>query len=272
MCGRAVVCESAESIVQGTIPCFEKDADTLRHPASLVKLLTMYVARRVQPNTDQQVRVLATDEFHGKKHPKLLPDDVLSLADLYYLAALPSHNAAARILARASSPCGGKSSENAYECFLGEMRGQMEAWNWDGAVVACASGLRPESRLTARWINQLLFRIHHEDEWLLGVLGSQERTVNITGPNPRSIRVAHTLASHASELPPHLVAGKTGTIGGKYGSLALLTMEPDNVPRATTILRSAPENMRYADLRAILRGANAVDAPMLRSPKSPPPV
>lgn len=249
-----VAAEAAQSVVVPRGVVFDKFSEDLLHPASLMKLLTMYVARRLAPDVSERVTVMEDDLYLGKKVPALRPGDSLSMEDLFFLSALPSHNGAARILARAA----GRSlvvgpPDRSYAEFVDAMGEQTKAWGWDGAVVGCASGLNPDSRLSASWVTQLMLRIYEEDPWLLRVLGTPDRSVAISGRAPQTTLVHHTLKPSGVMNADGFLAGKTGTIRGTYGSVAVLEAEANGEIRCTTVLRSTPEADRYKDLRTIRR-------------------
>jgi len=240
----------------GDVRCSD-NADILLHPASTLKLLTAYVALRNLGHSalGNMVLVHEEDRYEGRKAPKFQLGAGISVEDLFYLLALSSHNGAARILARyAGELATGARAGKAYGAFLGMMRSQVSEWGWKGAQIECAAGLAPGSRLTALWLCELMLRLAETEPWLLSVLGSSSRRVEISHATCDSIVVEHTISGAQRESLDGFVAGKTGTIAGTYGSLVVLSKSQRGKLLSTAVLRAVPAEARFADAAVILAG------------------
>lgn len=230
---------------------YEKNADTFMPPASTIKMLTAYVARRIITDNrlDELVTVSAEDDLSGTTAPVLQVGDQVTYRDLLYGMMLPSHNAMARILARAVGDQ--LEGQGGVEGFLDEMRSvATDDFGWTEFTFANPSGLGTVNQMTARQIAELLWAIADEDPLLVEIMGAITRSITITGPNPRTTNVTHTIELDGPVRFPEFIAGKTGTWSGNR-CLAFLWQHPDGERRVSTFQWSTTQD-RWPDMRAIM--------------------
>ncbi|NAZ17881.1 hypothetical protein GT020_17710 [Glutamicibacter soli] len=240
---------------------FEKNADTLDIPASMTKMLTMWLARQTitDARLDEAVILTSDDALDGST-PQLQAGDVITFRDLFYLAALPSHNVASELLAnRVGAELPGSAAPR--DRFIAAMNSTVQGWGWTGANFVTASGLSTANKATPRQMAQLLWRIHDEDTTLLGIMGELSRTVNITGANARTFSVDHSIPVNGNPGFPEFVAGKTGTLNNIVGNVAMM-VETRGVRRVLVTMGALPVGDRYPDARRILNTLGLTDLPV----------
>lgn len=240
---------------------FEKNADVLDIPASMTKMLTMWLARQTitDARLDETVTLTASDSLDGST-PQLQVGDVLTFRELFYLAALPSHNVASELLAnRVGDELPGIDAPR--DKFIAAMNATVQGWGWTGANFVSASGLGTANKATPRQMAQLLWRIHDEDMTLLGIMGELTRTVTITGSNARTFNISHSIPVNGNPGFPEFVSGKTGTLNNIIGNVAMM-VETRGVRRVLVTMGALPVNDRYPDARSILNTLGLTDLPV----------
>lgn len=240
---------------------FEKAADTLGIPASMTKMLTMWLARQTIGNArlDETVTLTENDALNGSL-PQLQAGDVLTFRELFYLAALPSHNVASELLAnRVGAEMPGTDAPR--DKFIDAMNDTVQGWGWTGANFVSASGLGTANKATARQMASLLWRIHDEDTTLLGIMGELTHTVTITGANARTFTVDHSIPVNGDPGFPEFVAGKTGTLTNITGNVAMM-VNTRGTKRVLVTVGALPPNDRYPDARRILDTLGLTDLPV----------
>ncbi len=232
---------------------FEKDPDRLEIPASLTKMLTAYLVRQVigDDRLGEKVTLTDDDRLTGSE-PALQVGDQLTYRDLLYLAMLPSHNVSAELLAsRTGLELAGTGGGR--EKFIAKMNATVGEWGWHGAEFTNASGLGTSNRATARQIGELLWRIAKEDPVLLKIMGARTRSIDIAGPNPRTVKAVHTIGAKKSQRFREFIAGKTGTLRAHGGSVAML-VDANGERKVIVTMGAQPSKKRYSDSRMVLDG------------------
>lgn len=237
---------------------FGKDPHTPKSPASITKVLSGYTARQVvgDARLDETVTVLESDVLTGTgTSPQLLDGDQITWRDLFHLMMLPSHNAAARVVARAvgSELSGGGTP---IERFITAMNAHVTAWAWEGSEFFDPTGMDTRNRMSAAQAAELMLRCHDEDAFLTATMGKLTHTVAVQGPNARNITVTHTINPSSRVALPEFLAGKTGTWAGS-GSVATL-VETGGTVESVVTMRVVPAENRLRDVRRILDGETSV--------------
>lgn len=246
-----VLASRAYSVLDKTSPVFDKTGSTPDRPASTMKMLAVYTARTLLTTTtllNQTVTTTAADENPGGSGGvSLTAGSIISYRDLIYAAMLPSSNWATQVLARA---CGERMSGtgDGVEKFLNAMRAVAETRGWTGAVIDTAHGLGNVNRLSTAHLVDLLYMISN-DAFLVEVMGSSTRDIQITGTNARTQTITHTINPRGAVEIPEFVAGKTGTLG-THTCLAML-WEQDGVMHAAALMGSTAAR-RFSDMRRII--------------------
>lgn len=237
---------------------FEKNADVLDIPASMTKMLTMWLARQTitDARLDENVTLNESDTLTGST-PQLQAGDALTFRELIYMAALPSHNVASELLAnRVGGELPGAGAPR--DKFIAAMNATVQGWGWTGANFVSASGLGTANKATPRQMAQLLWRIHDEDTTLLGIMGELTHTVTITGANARTFNISHSIPVNGDPGFPEFVSGKTGTLTNIIGNVAMM-VSTRGVKRVLVTMGALPVNDRYPDARRILNKLGLTD-------------
>lgn len=97
-----VVPEKAEDYHENLDILYEKNADSIKMPASTTKIFTAALGLELLENLDEEITIVPEDidslpdNFYGDD---ILPGDVLTIKELMYFMMLPSSNAASFIFA-----------------------------------------------------------------------------------------------------------------------------------------------------------------------------
>lgn len=244
-----IVAESALDVVTGGTVRYQKSADLLHMPASVLKTLTLYTARQLISTSmlEDTVTVSSADMLGGST-AHLQVGDVLTWHDLFHGMMMPSGNDAAHCVARVA---GGllPGTGDPYERFLARMNEVCTEFGWDGAYVASSSGLDTDSRLSARQVCELLLSLGGYE---VGIMGTQRWAATITGPNARTQVWKHTIRPDGVVPLPEMVAAKGGTlINPPTANLALIWEDVLGTRHALSTLHST-QAARYSDVRAII--------------------
>lgn len=233
---------------------YGKKPNSVEIAASLTKTLALYIARQTVNDAmlDNTVTVLGADIRYSDPTPTLADGDILTYRDLIYLSALPSHNGATDVLARVVGETLAGTGDGRTK-FIAKMNATATSWGWTGASFVEPTGVNPGNMISPNQVTELMFRIHTDDPWLSSVGGTLTHEVSITGPNPRTATVAHSIDPSGTVKFPEFVAGKTGTYQG--GSVAMLVQDSPAAPLAcVVVMRSQPATARYDEARLILDG------------------
>lgn len=232
---------------------FTKSPDTPAVTASTLKMVTAYVARRWI--TDEMLNNTTTviqSDLVGGSTANLQAGDVITYSDLFYGAMLPSGNDAAICLARS---CGQliltqtSTTGNPLARFITEMNDQAVKLGWTDHSIKDANGGSPQDLIRPSYMADLMRVISNTDSWLTTVMGTLSHTLTVTGPNPRSITVNHTIKPEGTVKFPEFIAGKTGTTS--VACVVMLWARPDGTKQSTALMGST-ESARYRELRAIM--------------------
>lgn len=234
---------------------YAKNPDVLDRPASTTKVMTGHIARTVIPDADldNQVTVLSTDPNPGGSGADipLKVGDIVTFRDLFHLSMLPSHNQATEVLARAAGdrmPGTGTGRDK----FIAKMQSEAASWWGPDRVFVNPTGLGNGNQVTASDLVNLLYRVA-SDTFLVECMGTQEYTVNIAGPDARTITAIHTVKPDGPVKFPDMVAAKSGTIPGT-ACLVMLYRKSNGTLGAAALMGSNAEN-RYRDMRQIINYA-----------------
>ena len=185
---------------------------------SMTKMINALTAMQYLTESDlsQTVTVLPEDIQSGNR---LQAGDVVTLENLFYLAALPSDNTAPRVIARyvtESTSIVVNEWETSLNAFLRAMNTYCYAQNFVGG--RCVN-VFARSYFSLNNVKDILMAIANHDV-LNTIYSAKTRSINITGPNSRSYTVEHS----ANEMDSYNIytsrgATKTGT-GNSYGNVA----------------------------------------------------
>lgn len=247
-----IVASRASSNYTNSLKFYDKNGDTLDRPASTTKLLTVYIARQTVTNArlNNTVTVLSSDPTPGGSGSgiPLQVGDVLTFRDLFYLTMLPSHNQAAFILARAAGDLI-SGSGNGYDRFIEKMNYDVRQWGYEGATFNNPSGSGNQNQITTNQLVDLMYRAS-SDSFLVDVMGTSRWSVDITGPNERTITANHTMDPNGPVKFPDMIAAKTGTLGS-HTCLVMLWRKSNGTMGASALMGSNAAN-RFLDMRQMI--------------------
>lgn len=254
----AVVATHAASNWASSVRYFNKNGDEADRPASTLKVLTFHTARETITGYNQDgsavldnlVTVTAEDVANnpgGSGGITFQVGDQIRWRDLFYLMMLPSSNWASEIIARAvGEQLEGMGTPR--ERFLDAMRSTAEGFGWSGYHITNPSGLGNGNRLSPSMLIDLMFAAANYQRT---VMGAEEHTAAIGGPNARTITVRNTTERNGDIPFPEMVAAKTGSLGSSHACLVMLWERPGGGYAVSALLGSNAEN-RFKDMRAII--------------------
>lgn len=245
---RAVVMMSPTEMV------YNKGGDVADRPASMTKLLMAYTAYSVlgSAGMSEDVTVLDTDpssqpNWSGNAIP-LLPGDVLSFKELFYLAAVPSHNQACEIIARAVGDRM-EGSGTSREKFLAQMNAFCTQFGYTGANFVDPHGLSSSNKIRPRDMADVMFK-DLEIPAIKDAFAQTKIKVTVRGAQPRTLEATNGMYDYGLESFPDRVASKAGSLTGWY-NLAIAFSTSGAQPGVAVLMGSTSAG-RYPDTRALI--------------------
>ena len=192
---------------------YEKDADTQRAPASLVKMMTAYVAIRNTDNIDRELQ-MPEDAYDGLEEEKasqsgLQKDETVTVRDLLYATLLKSGGDAANALALATS--------GNIESFVELMNAEAQDLGLDSTVFTNPTGLddakqvstcRDMARLLKGALGNTTFR---------EVFTSREYTTTANETHEEGLTLTHTMDKDLTTFQRYFDTSGYEIVGGKTG-------------------------------------------------------
>ena len=192
---------------------YEKDADTQRAPASLVKMMTVYVAIRNNDDLDRTLQ-MPEEAFEGLEEGAvsqsgLQGGETVTLRDLLYATLLASGGDAANALALATS--------GNIDSFVDLMNEEAADLGLDSTVFVNPTGLdareqvstcRDMSRLVKGALGNSAFR---------EVFTTREYTTTVSDSHPEGLTFSHTMDEDLANFQRYFDTSGYEIIGGKTG-------------------------------------------------------
>lgn len=192
---------------------YEKDADTQRAPASLVKMMTVYVAIRNNDDLDRTLQ-MPEEAFEGLEEGAasqsgLQEGETVTLRDLLYATLLASGGDAANALALATS--------GNIDSFVDLMNEEAADLGLDSTVFVNPTGLdareqvstcRDMSRLVKGALGNSAFR---------EVFTTREYTTTVSDSHPEGLTLSHTMDEDLANFQRYFDTSGYEIIGGKTG-------------------------------------------------------
>ena len=214
---------------------YEREPDVLRVPASTVKLMSAFVARRTITDAMLDDEVVATTTGGS-----LVAGNSYSLRTLFYVSLLPSSNNAAEMIADYVGEillAGGEG--NPRERFMAEMDTVSQTYGWGESKWLTPSGLGL-NKTTPRVMADMVRRVAESDPWLLSVANTESFEI------PGGVTVRHTLNANR-HLLPGWTGGKTGTLLANQECLVGSWVTPSGKKFTGAVLASE-SGKRYTDM------------------------
>lgn len=222
---------------------FEKDPDTLRHPASTTKIVTIYLGCIMVENLYETVTVseravMVEDEdssLMGLKAGEEIP-----FIDVLYGAALTSGNDAANVIAEVVS--------GSVEAFVELMNKYVETLGCENTHFNNPHGLTDPLHYTTARDMALITRAALENDTFRDIIGTQTYTVSKT-----NITRAHTIKNSnellnpdSNHYYPYATGGKTGSTSAAQYCLVSVA-DKEDVELISVVLYSNRSTGRWRD-------------------------
>jgi hypothetical protein len=200
--------------------------------ASITKLTTAILAREYITDAmlDDEVTILAEDEFLTGNAPQLVAGDIATFRVLFQSMLIPSNNVAPRAIARVVGdmiePSGGQAR------FVQEMNQRYHDWDYLWAYVDDNPG--GGGRMSMRQVADV-FQKALTDAFLAECLGTARITVHVSGPNARDVLCTNSWVTRQiyGEIP-EWVASKDGTSTYATGTVFIWN-HPDGSRHVTVV-------------------------------------
>ena len=214
---------------------YEKDADAQRAPASLAKMMTVYVAIKNNEDLDREIK-MPEAAFDGLEEEKasqsgLQKGETVTIRDLLYAALLKSGGDAANALALATS--------GNIESFVELMNDEAKALGLDSTTFVNPTGLDDEAQVStcrdmARLLKGALGNTVFQE-----VFTSRTYTTTANDTHKEGLTLTHTMEDDLTTFQRYfdtsgyeIVGGKTGyttAAGNCLATLAQKEKEPDYI-------------------------------------------
>lgn len=224
---------------------FAKAADEQKYPASLTKLMTVYVALQEEKDLDREVE-FTTDMFTGLAEKDLATADYqvgdkATVEDLLYATILPSGADAARALAIATA-----GSESA---FVDLMNVEAQALGMQGTYFQNVTGVHNPKHVSTAADMAKLLRAGLKNDTFAQVIQTMHYTSSATSASPDGLTLDHSLARYLDHFdrvmtdPPfEILGGKTGYTHEAGLCLATVARDRDNNDHAIVVVLDGKGN------------------------------
>lgn len=194
---------------------YEKDPDTPRPPASLTKMMTVYVAIKNNDDPDRELQMpkAAFEALKGQESTSgLSAGETVTLRDLLYAAILPSGGDAAMALALATS-----GNEGSFVDLMNQQAADlgMDSTHFENPIGTDADGQVSTCRDMARLLKAAL-----GDTIFREVITARTYTTTANDLHPKGVKLTHTIDDYLSQFQRYFDASDYEITGGKTGYTA----------------------------------------------------
>lgn len=227
---------------------YSKEPDAKRYPASLTKMMTLYVAIKENKDLDRTV-VIPESAFtnlyeEGAATSGLMPGEALPFKDLLYAMMLPSGADAAKSIAILTAE-----SESDFVKLMNDSAADLGMKN---TYFTNVTGLQDPKQITTARDMALLLRVGVKDKTFRKVITSMEYVTAPTAQHPEGLALAHSLKkqkekydSTLSTQPFELIGGKTGYTPEAGICLASIAKSTDGRMAIAVTLRAHGDSDNY---------------------------
>lgn len=192
---------------------YEKDADTPRPPASLVKMMTVYVAIKNCDNVDREL-AMPKAAYKGLEANKasqsgLKAGETVTVRDLLYAAMLSSGGDAANALALVT---GGN-----IDAFVEMMNDEAKRMGLDSTVFKNPTGLDAEGQVSTCRDMARLLKGALGNTLFQEVFTTQTYTTTANDVHPNGLALSHTMSKDRNTFQRYFDTSGYEIIGGKTG-------------------------------------------------------
>ena len=225
---------------------YEKNADDRHYPASITKIMTVYLALS-QGNPDQMLTATDTaiDNIDRKSsHIWLDYGEELTLKDACYAAVMASANDASNVLAEA---IGGSQEE-----FAGLMNEAAAAAGAKNTHFANAHGLPDEDHYTTAYDMAMITRMAMKNAAFAEVFGTVKYEMQPTNKQKdvRYFASGNDMLKKGEFFYEYATGGKIGWTEDA-GYTIVTTASKDGVNLIAVVLKNSSKNARYTDTRTL---------------------
>lgn len=239
--------QSTPALTQGFVPSGYASLDDQGHMltsfradrpeqlASITKVLTCFLARKLVPNEDLDILIEVVPQYVPEpttRVPVVTPGDHLSWRDAFHGSLMVSHNQITDTIAHHAGLRLNPGSVAPIDDFVAHMNTVVRSqWGWDEAVFTTPQG-RYDCILTPRHVCELLLKVADEDPWLVNVMGTTHHEYVVYWADPErtddTARWTNIVRDGQSGVPyPELIGGKSGdTPAPTKRSVAVLWRNP----------------------------------------------
>lgn len=226
------------------LPLYEKNSAAMQPIASITKLMTALVVVSLKPDWNSPVTFLDTDNRSGGI-AYLLPDEQVTMNDLFHLSLVASANSATVALARAT----GLSERD----FVAKMNAKAKAMGMRDTFFVDATGLDPANISTARDVALLVRQALGTSEIRAVVSKSSYELVTKAG-RTRLIRNTDDLLD-TSGRTFQLLGGKTGYLDEAGYCFATAGQDTSGNKVVSVVLGAESKGARFQFAQELLQWA-----------------
>lgn len=195
---------------------YEKDADTQRAPASLVKMMTVYVAIRNNDSIDREVQI-PDEAFEGLDEESasqsgLKKGETVTLRDLLYAALLASGGDAANALALITS--------GNIDAFVDLMNDEAANLGLDSTVFTNPTGLDDDDQVSTCRDMARLVKGALGNSTFREVFTTREYTTTANDTHAEGLTLSHTMDEDLASFQRYFDTSGYEIVGGKTGYTA----------------------------------------------------
>ena len=192
---------------------YEKEADTQRAPASLVKMMTVYVALRNNDDIDRELQ-MPEAAYEGLEKEKasqsgLKKGETVTIRDLCYAAILASGGDAANALALATS--------GNIESFVELMNEEAKHLGLDSTTFTNPTGLDDEKQVSTCRDMARLLKGALGNTLFQEIFTAREYTTTANDTHPEGLALTHTMEEDLTNFQRYFDTSGYEIVGGKTG-------------------------------------------------------
>ncbi|NLC97419.1 MAG: D-alanyl-D-alanine carboxypeptidase [Erysipelotrichaceae bacterium] len=225
---------------------YRKNADEHKEPASITKILTVYLA---SVNLNDETMITASQEAifgfdRSSSHIWLTPDEKVRAIDLEYAAFLSSANDASNMLAEGVS--------ESQEAFVEVMNQTVEDLGLSNTHFANAHGLHDDNHYTSAYDMAMITRAVLKNNKFKKIF--ETRTYEMSATNKqeskRTFAAGNNMIKNGEFYYEYATGGKIGWTP-EAGYTIVTTATKDNMDLIAVVLNCSDQDSRYTDTKAL---------------------
>ncbi|MNK89031.1 D-alanyl-D-alanine carboxypeptidase DacB precursor [compost metagenome] len=266
---KSAICVLLPTMAGAPVVLYEKDAERVMQPASLIKLLTAITALKITDRRciplSHELKVIASDDAKGSGCNVWEGDSVSlrdSMANLLLVSSNVTANAIARTFGELLLGRTGKVGAKAVDRFDCEMNSVAVGLRMTRSRVSNPHGLAVRQQRSSARDLSLLVCACLDQPLIMQLWGLDEYNMTVAGSHPRNILVKHSFKPHshrgsADFAIPQFIGGKTGTLYPDNFHLATVSTTRRGHRLISVTLGSSSLEYRYLDYLIMMRTVGA---------------